>query len=223
MIDDLKNLAARFVFESNLIERIEVPIGQIVAQLEGTRTTGHVGALLFFNELAVRRKIISKRDVCSAQKLIIKEQNKLGTEQPIKKHEVGHFRAIKVFIVERDGAGSKIVRICMPPNEIEEATSLLLQDIRIFLEKETIQSARGDQQIQGVIQQIGQFHYQFEMIHPFVDGNGRTGRLLVWYLFRFLDLTPFIFTDHDKRYTYYPAFDSLERMQQYFSNRYGKP
>jgi len=30
-----------------------------------------------------------------------------------------------------------------------------------------------------VVQRVSQFHLEFEAIHPFIDGNGRTGRLLL--------------------------------------------
>lgn len=30
-----------------------------------------------------------------------------------------------------------------------------------------------------VVERLSQFHLEFEAIHPFIDGNGRTGRLLL--------------------------------------------
>ncbi|SDH78157.1 Fic family protein [Desulfosporosinus hippei] len=30
-----------------------------------------------------------------------------------------------------------------------------------------------------VVERVSQFHLEFEAIHPFIDGNGRTGRLLL--------------------------------------------
>ena len=57
------------------------------------------------------------------------------------------------------------------------------------------------------------FHAKFENIHPFADGNGRTGRLAMNYLLVMLDHPPIIIHEED-RLGYYNALEAWDRDQE---------
>lgn len=55
---------------------------------------------------------------------------------------------------------------------------------------------------QKTFEDILDFHHQFESIHPFQDGNGRVGRLVMFKECLANGFTPFIITDELKLYYY---------------------
>ena len=76
----------------------------------------------------------------------------------------GSFRPAQVFI---SSGGIRQVRFIPPPPDMVEP---LTRDLERFIMSESL--------IPQLIR-IAMIHYQFEAIHPFLDGNGRLGRVLI--------------------------------------------
>lgn len=102
-----------------------------------------------------------------------------------KKEDRGVYRKVPVHIM---GAKHEPVQ----PYLIEPKMEQLLQDFE-----------KNDEHI---ITKLARFHIEFEGIHPFIDGNGRTGRLLINLELMKAGYPPIDikFTD---RLAYYNAFD----------------
>lgn len=62
--------------------------------------------------------------------------------------------------------------------------------------------ARYEAKSHMTIEDIIDFHYQFENIHPFQDGNGRVGRLIMFKECLRYNVVPFIIEDDVKLYYY---------------------
>ena len=57
------------------------------------------------------------------------------------------------------------------------------------------------------------FHAKFENIHPFADGNGRTGRLVMNYILLVHDHPPIIIHEEDRK-EYYAALEAWDERQE---------
>ena len=81
--------------------------------------------------------------------------------------EPGEFRDQQNWVIRTRGVRREIVYTPPPPEKI----SALLENLEEFIQT--------DDESLSVLIQCAILHYQFEAIHPFIDGNGRIGRLLI--------------------------------------------
>ena len=83
-----------------------------------------------------------------------------------------------------------------PPETVKEEISELINEIAELVIKP-----------KHMLTAAAYFHAKFENIHPFADGNGRTGRILMNYLLMLHDHPPLTVYDEDRK-GYYRALDA---------------
>lgn len=91
----------------------------------------------------------------------------------------------------------------VPPKEVAAAVRALLREYR------------GKAVVS--LEDILDFHQRFESIHPFQDGNGRVGRLIMFKECLCHGLVPFIITDELKMF-YYRGLHEWERVPGYLTD-----
>ncbi|MBA3803039.1 MAG: Fic family protein [Acidimicrobiia bacterium] len=121
----------------------------------------YVAAAEYAYEWVGERRRITRGFICELHGILMRDLN-------IDASTAGQIRDIQVEI----GAGGRIrdARFVPPPpgHELETGMTDLLKWIN-----------RPGRQAASVVVDSALAHYQFEMLHPFNDGNGRIGRLLI--------------------------------------------
>lgn len=127
------------------------------------------------------RQLVSEK--CEISEKIIKEIHYLVLAD--KREDRGVYRKVPVRIM---GAAHETAK----PHLIMEQMQKLIEEYKNSNE--------------DIVTKLARFHIEFEAIHPFIDGNGRTGRLLVNLELMKAGYPPIDikFTD---RLKYYDAFD----------------
>ena len=142
---------------------------------------GYKEAFEYMEELAQNGKELTESVIRNIHSLVLSHR----------KEDRGQFRRIPVRI---SGALTEPAQ----PYMIEPLLNELLHDLR---EK----YARLH-----IVEKTALFHLRFEGIHPFIDGNGRTGRLLMNLQLIRAGLPPINVKFSDRK-KYYEAFDSYVR------------
>ena len=181
-----------FTYNSNAIEGNTLTLKETAMALEGItidqkplkdhlEAVGHRDAFLYVQDIATKDMPISESVIKNIHSLVL-------INRP---EDKGVYRRIPVRIM---GAYTEPLQPYMVQPAME---GLLIEDKK---RAETM----------NIIERIARFHLEFEGIHPFIDGNGRTGRLIMN-----LDLIrngyPPINAKFTDRKRYYDAFDAYYR------------
>ena len=183
-----------FTYNSNAIEGNTLTLQETAMVLEGItidqkplkdhlEAVGHKDAFLYVQDIVSKKIPLTEFVIKNIHSLVLMN----------KPEDKGVYRRVPVRIM---GAYTEPVQPYMIEPKI---TELLAENEK---RKATM----------NIIERVARFHLEFESIHPFIDGNGRTGRLLLNFELMQNGYPPINvkFTDRKR---YYDAFDSFSRNQ----------
>lgn len=183
-----------FTYNSNAIEGNTLTLQETAMVLEGItidqkplkdhlEAVGHKDAFLYVQDIVSNKMPLTEFVIKNIHSLVLMN----------KTEDKGVYRRVPVRIM---GAYTEPVQPYMIEPKI---TEILAENEK---RKDTM----------NIIERVARFHLEFESIHPFIDGNGRTGRLLLNFELMQNGYPPINvkFTDRKR---YYDAFDSYSRNQ----------
>lgn len=191
----MKDIALRWTFNSNAIEGNSLTLNETKVVLEGITIGGkalrehfevinHSEAIDYLTDIVKKEVLITETIIKQLHYLILKNINN---------REAGKYRDVNVRIT---GASH------IPPNPLQLKD--LINDILDYHLKSNIHP----------VEKAAIFHADFVGIHPFIDGNGRTGRLLLNLMLMIEGYQPIIIDVKD-RARYYDALDKACSIEDY--------
>lgn len=192
-----EKLLVEWTYHSNAIEGNTLTLSETKVVLEGLTIGGktivehleainHREAILFIEQIISSKGILTEYTIRNIHSLIL---------QGIDKHNAGAYRQENVLI---SGASH------IPPKHYEVATLMehLITEYRTRWES-----------FHPVVRAM-LLHGEFVKIHPFIDGNGRTARLLLNFELIRWGYPPVIIRK-EQRATYYAALNTAHTTMQY--------
>jgi len=180
-----------FTYDSNAIEGNSLSLAEtsfllFENQVPATKSLREINETLnhriAFDYMLAQQEDISKEFICELHRLVV--QNTLRKDLI---PQIGKYRTLQVFIHGRNWIPPK-------PEEVPQEMKSLLSWY-----------AKNNKKLHPVILAT-YFHVAFETIHPFIDGNGRVGRLLMNFILHKYGY-PMINIPNKIKYKYY---DSLK-------------
>lgn len=192
-----EKLIVEWTYNSNAIEGNTLTMSETKVVLEGItiggktmvehlETINHRDAILFIEDLITDEKELTEWNLKNIHALILKG---------IDDSNAGRYRIENVLI-----SGAKHI----PPKHFE--LNYLMQKL--------IQEYKDDWLGLHPIIRATLLHGEFVKIHPFIDGNGRTGRLLLNFELMRSGYTPIIIKN-EQRATYYDVLDLAHTTMNY--------
>lgn len=194
--DILKDFRILFSYHSGVIENTNIKYLDVKEIFDSRRVINYTGGLFTLYEIDNLRisfdyMLIKAIDKEHLTEEIIKKFHKLLTSRTYDERR---------YVVNEERSGEyKKHDYVTGKNEVGSLPVDVSNDMRNLIEEVSGIELKSDEDVLALVAYV---HNMIEHIHPFADGNGRLGRLLINYLLLVNGLPPLIIFDDDKSLYY---------------------
>lgn len=199
---EMNGNGAAFIYHSAKIENDNITYHDTREIFDHGGVTGYTGDVRSLFE--IQNSVVAYHRMLDAfEKREVLEQDLICEFQRLLTQ--GTYDTLRYQKGERPGTYKKNDYVTGPqevgalPEDVPEELNELLSELKDVRPEQALTAA-------------AYFHAKFENIHPFADGNGRAGRLLMNYLLLLWDHPPIIIHEEDRK-AYYAALEQFDREQ----------
>ncbi|MDO4818946.1 MAG: Fic family protein [Prevotella sp.] len=200
--------------KGGVYHRTQIDLTYSSNHIEGSRLSHEQTRYIFeTNTIGIADEMVRVDDIVETVNhfrcidMVIDEANEKLTERFIKKLH----KTLKTGTSDSAKAWFNVGEYKKLPNEVGGNQTCLPEDVHrqmsVLLEEYNSKKNKN-------LDDILDFHKRFETIHPFQDGNGRVGRLIMFKECLSNGIVPFIITD-DLKMFYYRGLENWPRISGY--------
>lgn len=216
LLDILRNEKAR-KYSGGIYHKTQIDLTYNSNHMEGSRLTHDQTRYIFeTNTVGVEKEVLNVDDVIETANhfrcidMIIDHAKASLTERFIKELH----RTLKNGTSDSRMEWFNVGEYKKVPNEVGGMDTALPEEVADRM-KELISEYNG--KTMKSLEEILDFHVRFERIHPFQDGNGRVGRLIMFKECLKYNIVPFIIEEDLKLY-YYRGLKEWDNLQGYLTD-----
>lgn len=192
-----KNILKKIIFETDIYDRFMLDLTYNSNRIEGsTLSENETAAILFHNKALPDRSLIEQLEAKNHQTAL-----EYLFDYLYKKKRINESLILKIHSILMNGIGSdagnyrshgvRILGSNVPTANYLKVPSLIKRIVNDI-----------NKQNKDIIDQVSIIHSCFEQVHPFADGNGRIGRLLMNAMLLKNNIPPAVIKQEDKQLYY---------------------
>lgn len=203
--------------KGGIYHKVQIDLTYNSNHMEGNRLTHDQTRYIFeTNTIGVEKDVLNVDDIVETANhfkcidMVIDEVNKPLSEVFIKQLH----RTLKSGTSDSRKDWFAVGEYKKLPNEVGGISTVAPEEVD---EKMKLLISSYNKQKEKTFRDIIEFHYKFEAIHPFQDGNGRVGRLILFKECLKNNIVPFII-DEELKLFYYRGLKEWKQEQGYLTD-----